>query len=102
MHRNIYQFWVYIMSNYARTVLYIGVTNDLYRRYKEHCEGQFDGFTKRYHCTDLLYYEKFSSVDEAIAREKSLKGKSRAKKEALIREMNPTMEDLAIQFDWKD
>ena len=71
---NIFQYWVYIMSNKTRSVLYIGVTNDLYRRYCEHRDGVMDGFTKKYKCHALVYYEEFNLPDDAIAREKELKG----------------------------
>ena len=71
---NIHQYWVYIMSNKVRSVLYIGVTNDLYRRYNEHKAGSVKGFTQKYRCCDLLYFEEYNNVNEAIAREKELKG----------------------------
>ncbi|MCI5579817.1 MAG: GIY-YIG nuclease family protein [Phocaeicola plebeius] len=92
---NIHQYWVYILSNANRTVLYIGVTNDLYRRYCEHKSGKIEGFSRRYRCHDLLYYESFQSIEEAIGREKSLKGWRREKKDALIRTTNPSLKDLS-------
>ena len=58
-------------------MLYIGITNDLYRRYMEHKNGIVEGFTQKYRCNSLLYYEQFTDVEEAIAREKELKGWSR-------------------------
>ena len=66
----------------------------------EHRDELIDGFTKKYKCHYLVYYEEFNQVEEAIAREKTLKGWSRAKKEALIREMNPILKDLAIDLNW--
>ena len=94
------RFWVYIMTNYNRSTIYIGVTNDLYRRYQEHSEGRVEGFTKQYNCHMLLYYEEYCFIEEAIAREKQLKGWTRAKKLALIAAHNPTMTNLAEQLHW--
>ena len=71
-------------------MLYIGMTNDLYRRYLEHKDGIVEGFTKKYRCHSLLYYEDLKDVEEAIAREKELKGWSREKKETLIKSAIPT------------
>ena len=87
-------YWVYIMSNAYRYVLYTGVTSDLPRRYQEHRNGRLEGFTRKYNCHCLVYYEEYQMVDDAIAREKQLKKWSRAKKYALIRRLNPKMEDL--------
>ena len=88
------------MSNSNRTVLYIGVTNNLYRRYNEHKSGKIEGFTKKYSCHILLYYEEFQNIEYAIAREKFLKGWSRSKKDNLIREKNPRLEDLGSYLQW--
>ena len=87
--------YVYILSNEYRNVLYIGVTNNLQRRYQEHLSGAVDGFTKKYHVHCLLYYEQYNHIEEAIEREKQLKRWSRSKKEWLIKQMNPEMVDLA-------
>lgn len=97
---NIHQYWVYILSNKTRSVLYIGITNDLYRRFLEHKHGATPGFTQKYRCHYLVYYEEFQYVEEAIAREKALKGWTREKKEMLIKASNPTMEDLAQSLQW--
>lgn len=86
---------VYIMSNQRRTVLYIGVTNDLERRVAEHKSHMFKGFTDRYNATDLVYFETCGRIDDAIAREKQLKGWSRQKKEALVERLNPNWLDLS-------
>lgn len=88
-------YYIYIMSNARRTVLYIGVTNNLGRRVAEHNTGSFPGFTKQYNCSDLLYFEETPSVDAAIAREKQLKKWSRVKKLALIQALNPDLRDLS-------
>ena len=85
---------VYIMTNWHRTVYYIGVTADLYHRIYQHRTGEGSGFTKKCQCTELLYYESFGRIEEAIAREKALKTWRRAWKEALIKTTNPTMKDL--------
>ena len=97
---NIHQYWVYIMSNKSRTVLYIGITNDLYRRYLEHKQEVIKGFTQKYKCHDLLYYEEFADVDEAIAREKEIKAWRREKKDMLIAASNPSKKDLAEELEW--
>ena len=99
---NVHQHWVYIMSNKARSVLYIGTTNDLYRRYCEHREGAIAGFTQKYRCHSLVYYEEYNLVEDAIAREKELKGWTRLKKEKLIATINPKKVDLAEILNWKD
>lgn len=96
MKRN-YQFFVYMMASVSR-VLYVGVTNNLFERVQQHKAGINEGFTKRYHCHKLVYYEEYQYIDEAIAREKQLKKWRRAKKEALIHEFNPNWNDLA--FEW--
>lgn len=86
-------YYVYIMSSLSG-VLYIGVTNDLERRIIEHKEGTLYGFTKKYRCHNLVYYEEFQYVDRALEREKQLKKWSRGKKMELIGILNPKWEDL--------
>lgn len=86
---------VYVMSNKLRTVFYIGITNDLTRRVSEHRSRSIEGFTKRYRCDRLLYWEDYEDPDDAIAREKQLKGWTRKKKEALVAGKNPRFSDLA-------
>jgi len=88
------QFYVYILTNAHRTVLYTGVTNDLLRRAHQHASGHGRGFTKRYVVTDLVWYEIHLDPRSAIRREKQLKSGSRATKVALIEAMNPTWKDL--------
>jgi putative endonuclease len=82
-------YYVYIMTNKNKTVLYIGVTNDLQRRLFEHSRGLIEGFTKRYNCHYLLHYEEFNEINQAIEREKELKKWRREKKESLINQGNP-------------
>jgi putative endonuclease len=91
------QYYVYIMSSHTRT-LYVGVTNNLLRRVYEHKQKLIPGFTSRYNLTWLIYCAEGSDVREAIAREKQIKAWSRAKKVALIEEMNPEWEDLAAAW----
>ncbi len=91
-----HQYFVYILSSRSRT-LYIGVTNHLTRRVREHREGMADSFTKKYRIHRLVYFERFQYIDNAIAREKYLKHFTRAEKLALITQSNPTWEDLAPQ-----
>lgn len=86
--------YVYIMANAIRT-MYVGVTTDLERRVWEHKNRVRDGFTKRYGVTKLVYIAEFGGIDDAIAWEKSLKGKTRLKKLGLIEEQNPRWSDLA-------
>jgi len=87
-------YWIYILTNPRRTVLYIGVTNGLLRRLGEHRLAGGSSFAKRYHADTLIYYENFPDARTAIAREKQLKGWTRAKKEALIARLNPEWVDL--------
>ncbi len=91
------QGFVYIMASTTRTI-YTGVTNDLGRRVWEHKNGVGGAFTKRYTVTRLVWFEEFARMDDAIAWEKALKGKTRAKKVALIEERNPRWNDLA--WNW--
>ena len=92
-------YWVYVMANAGKTVLYVGVTNNLERRVYEHKALSLDGFTKKYKCTELVYFEETSDVTAVIAREKQLKRWSRAKKDWLIDSMNPARQDLSTSLD---
>jgi putative endonuclease len=89
------RFFVYILSNRRRGVLYVGVTNDLIRRLSEHKAKLVPGFTKTYGITMLVYYEEYSSILEARAREAALKRWRRAWKTELIDKFNPDWRDLA-------
>jgi putative endonuclease len=84
---------VYILTNRSRT-LYTGVTNNLVRRVYEHKQKLVRGFTEKYNIHQLVFYEETSDVNAAIAREKQIKGWTRAKKIALIESMNPEWRDL--------
>ncbi len=83
------------MGNKNNTTIYIGVTSDLQRRIFEHKEHITEGFTNKYNCEKLLYYEEFISICDAIEREKQLKRWHREWKDNLIRSMNPNFVDLS-------
>jgi len=88
------QYCVYIMTNAHNKVLYTGVTNNLARRVYEHKNGMGGVFTKKYNIDKLVYYEIGNDINEAIAREKQIKGGSRQKKIDLVNSMNPKWKDL--------
>ena len=94
--------YVYILTNPRKTVLYVGVTNDLYRRLHEHYNnrGKKATFAGRYHCYKLLYYELLPTPSAAISREKEIKGWRRSKKEALIKSENPNMAFIPWESVW--
>jgi putative endonuclease len=89
-----HNYFTYITTNSKKTVLYIGVTNDLMRRMQEHFENRGDDktFAGKYFCYNLVYYERHTHINFAIEREKELKKWSRSKKDLLIESINP---------DWK-
>lgn len=87
-------YYVYILTNYKKTVLYVGVSNDLIRRVYQHKQRTVQGFTARYNVDCLVFYECYDDISYAIGREKQLKKWSRVKKEKLINQFNPTWRDL--------
>ena len=87
-------YYIYIMSSLNNKTLYTGVTNDLERRVKEHKSGLIPGFTKKYNCIKLVYYEEYSDINEAIDREKQIKGWKRIRKEELIDTANKERNEL--------
>lgn len=89
-----YNYFVYIVTNKNKTVLYVGVTNDLQRRVFEHENALITGFTKKYNCHFLVFYERFQQVEDAIEREKEIKKWRREKKDNLINQFNPKWEFL--------
>jgi len=91
-------YFVYILSNWDDSVLYIGVTSNLERRLYEHRNGLVEGFTKKYNVHKLVYFQHTNDVYSAISREKQLKNWNRGKKNALISRMNPQWRDLSD--DW--
>jgi putative endonuclease len=101
------QYYVYILASLSR-VLYVGVTNNLQRRIREHKRGVVPGFTRNYHVTTLVYFESTSDVRAAIAREKQLKRWPRQRKVRLIEAGNRDWRDLSVdipptrlQRDWR-
>ena len=94
--QNIY--FVYIMTNPWHTTLYTGVTNDLVKRVYQHKNATEPSFTKRYHSTQLVYYEKYLNVNDAISREKQVKAGSRKKKIELIEKSNLEWRDFSDDF----
>lgn len=87
-------YYVYLMTNKTNSVIYTGVTNNLVRRVHEHRNKRVSSFTSKYNITKLVYFEAFGDINEAIKREKQLKGGSRKKKIDLIRSVNPAFNDL--------
>ncbi len=88
------QYYIYILSNFTKTVLYAGVTDNLVKRVYQHKQKLVDGFTAKYHVDRLVYYEIFQDPETAITREKTIKNLVRRKKNALIDTYNPAWEDL--------
>jgi putative endonuclease len=89
---------VYIMANRRNGTLYVGVTSNLPQRVWLHRSGSVAGFTKRYGCKMLVWYELHATMPIAIAREKQIKGGSRQKKLTLIETLNPTWRDLVVEL----
>ena len=86
--------YVYILASSVAGTLYVGVTSDLIKRFGEHKNEIYPGFTQRYKVHNLVYYEEFGSIERAIEREKELKKWKRAWKITLIEKANPKWEDL--------
>ena len=84
------------MTNKYRTTFYVGVTNDLHKRIVEHQYGMGSEFTRKYNLKDLIYFEKFSDINQAISREKQLKNWHKDWKLNLIKEKNPNLESINI------
>ena len=96
-----HNYFVYILTNKNRTVLYIGVTNDIERRMMEHQSKEFancHSFTWKYNCFYLVYYERYGYIESAIDREKQIKGWKRKKKEELINSFNSGWKFLNGEF----
>jgi putative endonuclease len=92
------KYFIYVMSNTSNSTIYVGVTNNIERRVLEHRTPDTKSFTTRYHCHKLVYYEEYSSIDEAISREKQIKSWSRTRKDKMIDLMNPDRKDLMPQI----
>ncbi len=87
--------YVYILSNKVRTVIYVGVTSNLVRRLEQHTtDKRATAFTAKYNVHDLVYYEKYDSIAEAISREKQIKGWKRERKNKIIDKHNPEWKTL--------
>lgn len=89
------RYYVYIITNKTKSVLYTGITSNLDGRALQHKTKQVKGFTSKYNVNQLVYYEEYNDVYEAIQREKQIKGWTREKKEKLIHTMNPNWRDLS-------
>jgi putative endonuclease len=94
------RFYVYMTTSSSRRALYTGVSNNVYRRKDEHDSADNSSFVGRYKAYRLVYLEVFEDVRNAIDREKEIKGWTRAKKEALVRSVNPQWRDLSAA--WRD
>ncbi|WP_028376894.1 GIY-YIG nuclease family protein [Leeuwenhoekiella sp. MAR_2009_132] len=88
--------YVYIITNSYRTTFYVGLTSDLNRRILDHLDNKGSKFTSKYNLRDLIYFEGFTSIDQAILREKQLKNWRKSWKLNLIKEKNPTLQTLNI------
>jgi putative endonuclease len=92
--------FVYIITNFTNTTLYIGVTSNLPNRISEHKEKRYqNSFSAKYNLNKLVYYEQFQMIGDAIAREKQIKAGSRNKKIDLIEKMNPEWKDLFEEIE---
>jgi putative endonuclease len=96
--RKVRYYYVYIMQSSSRRALYIGITSDLEHRVWQHKNSVFYGFSSDYKTYRLVYFERFSDVTTAIAREKQLKNWRRSKKEWLVTTMNPEWKDLSAEW----
>ena len=90
--------YVYILTNKYRTTFYIGVTSNLERRIVQHSNGEGSKFTQKYNLKDLIYFEKFTDINQAILREKQLKNWHHVWKINLIKEKNSKLETLDIMM----
>jgi putative endonuclease len=90
--------YVYMLTNKNNKVIYTGVTSNLEQRLYQHKSKIVRGFTQKYNCSKLVWYEVSEEVGSAIMREKQIKSGSRKNKEALIKEMNPGWKDLSIEL----
>lgn len=92
--------YVYFMTNKTNTVLYIGVTSDLQKRVNQHKNHEYEGFTDKYNCTKLVYFEECNDIKAAIAREKQLKNWHRDWKNNLVNQFNKDWKDLSEDRCW--
>ena len=90
--------YVYILTNENNRVLYVGVTSDIKRRISQHKNAYYQGFSKKYNTNKLVYYESFSTIEEALISEKRIKNWKREWKKNLISKHNPQWKDLSIEI----
>lgn len=90
------QYYVYILSNNNRTVLYIGYTENIQRRIKQHVNGKGALFTKKYNATELIYIEEYDDIKKAKKRERQLKNWNRDWKWELVKKSNPSLNKITI------
>ena len=90
-------YYTYIVASRSHN-FYVGMTSQIEIRMRQHKEGRFEGHSKKYNCNRLVWFERHAYVQDAIAREKQLKGWSRVKKIALIERLNPTWVDLSEKW----
>jgi putative endonuclease len=88
------QYWIYIVASFSRRT-YVGFTSELERRVWQHENGTYDGHTKKYRKNRLVYFEEYQWANDAIAREKQIKGWDKRKKNTLVESMNPDWADLS-------
>ncbi|WP_347924765.1 GIY-YIG nuclease family protein [Pontimicrobium sp. SW4] len=88
--------YIYILTNKYRTTFYVGVTSNLNKRIIEHQNKEGSKFTRKYNLTDLIYFEEFTDINQAIAREKQLKNWHKEWKLNLVKEKNPTLKTLQL------
>ncbi|MCR6663699.1 MAG: GIY-YIG nuclease family protein [Luteimonas sp.] len=93
-----HRYFIYLLTNWNRKVMYVGMTNDLARRMHEHRTHAVPGFTAKYRVTTLVFFEETSDVLSALGREKQIKKWRREKKDALVASVNPQWRDLAEDF----
>lgn len=91
------EYYVYLMTNYTKSVLYTGVTGNLSRRVGQHKSERLAGYTSKYHAHYLVYYELYTDVHVALNCEKQIKGWRREKKNALVHSVNPEWKELKVQ-----
>ncbi len=89
---------VYLMANRRNGTIYVGVTSNIVRRAYEHREGSIEGFTKKYGCNQLVYFEQHATMFSVLGREKQIKSGSRKKKLELIESINPHWKDLYAEL----
>jgi putative endonuclease len=92
------QYYVYILANETNVAVYVGMTNDMIKRVYQHKEKITKGYAEKYDIGKLVYYEIFSDPENAILREKRLKGSSRARKNQFVESMNPEWRELYYEL----